>query len=224
MSNDVSRIAHLFLSSADSSARSLTVRALLAGHLAQPSTAIRRIAHHSARQSGSVALLEFHRPQASLRLLTTSDAASPDCRQRSVADDAEHLSAALADLPGQTSLLLFVPDSADSPLLDQCHQISVVASPDSTTMVTAYRQLKKLRSNRADVLGLTLVDCPSLAQGQRIAERLRQTTQEFLDAPLRLDAIVLRSARLRVRKLAQVRSVDERVLSEGIGLLCRRDR
>jgi len=224
MSNDVSRIAHLFLSNADSSAQSLTVRALLADHLADPASAIRRIARHSARQSGCVALLEFHPPGASLRLFTTSDAAGPDRRQRSVALNAEHLSAALADLPGQTSLLLFVPDSSDSPLLDQCHQISVVASPDSPTMVMAYRQLKKLQPNRADVLGLTLVDCSSLAQGQRIAERMRQTTREFLDAPLRLDAIVLRSARLRERKLAQIRSVDERVLSEGIGLLCRRGR
>ena len=224
MSTDVSRIAHLFLSSVDSSAQPLTVRALLAGHLAQPAAAIRRIAHHSARQSGSVALLEFHRHQAILRLFATSDATSGDHRQRSVADDAEHLSGALANLPDQTSLLLLVPDSADSPLLDQCHQISVVTSPDSSTMVTAYRQLKKLRPNRADVLGVTFVDCSSLAQGQRIAERLRQTTQEFLDAPLRLDEIVLRNSRLRERKLAQVRAVDERVLSEGIGLLCRRDR
>ena len=224
MSNDVSRIAHLFLSSVDSSAQSLTVRALLADHLADPAAAIRRIAHHSARQFGSVALLEFHRPQASLRLFATSDTTSCDHRQRSVTDDAEHLSGALADLPGRTSLLLLVPDSADSSLLDQCHQISVVASPDSAMMVTAYRQLKKLRPNRANLLGMTLVDCSSVAQGQRVAERIRQTTQEFLDAPLRLDAIVLRNSRLRERKLAQLPSVDEKVLSEGIGLLCRRDR
>ncbi|NIA06790.1 MAG: hypothetical protein GWP14_03985 [Actinobacteria bacterium] len=223
MSSDVSRIAHLFLSNLDSSAQSLTVRALLAEHLAEPAAAIRRTVHHSARQLGSVALLEFHRPQVSLRLFTTSDATSRDHRQRAVALEAEHLSGALADLPGQTSLLLLVPDCADSPLLEQCHQISVVASPDSPTMVTAYRQLKKLRPNRADVLGLTLVDCLSFAQGQRIAERLRQTTQEFLDTPLRLDAIVLRNSRLRERKLAQVRSVEERVLSEGIALLYRRD-
>ena len=223
MSADVSRIAHLFLSSVDSSTQSLTVRALLAGHLAQPAAAIRRIAQHSARQYGSVALLEFNRPQASLRLFATSDTTSRDQRQRSVAEDAEHLSGALAELPGRTNLLLLVPDSVDSPLLDQCHQISVVTSPDSSTLVAAYRQLKKLRPNRADLLGLTLVDCSSVAQGQRIAERMRQTTREFLDAPLRLDAIVLRNSRLRERKIAELRSVDEKVLSEGIGLLCRPD-
>ena len=221
MSNDVSHIAHLFLSSPASSSGNLTVRALLAGHLQDPAAAVRRAAQHSARQLGSVAVLEFHPPSASLRLFSTSDAASQDLRHRS-ADDAERLSQALADLPGSTNLLLIVLDNADSVLLNQCHQVSVLASPDPPTMVAAYGQLKKLRSNRADILGLTMVDCSSTAQGQRIAERLRQTAREFLDAPLRLDAIVLRNSRLRERKLAQVRSVDERVLTEGISLLCRR--
>ena len=224
MSTDVSRIAHLFLSNAESSSGPLTVRALLAGHLDDSAAAVRRIAQHSARQLGSVGLLEFHPPQASLRLFATSEAAAQDRRKRTITGDAEHLSKALTELDRNTNLLLVSLDITNDVLLDQCQQVSVVASPDSSTMVAAYRQLKKLRSHRSDALGVSLVDCPSLAEGQRIAERFCQTTREFLEVPLRLDAIVLRNSRLRERKLAQVRSVDERALAEGISLLCRRDK
>ena len=219
MSRDVSQIAHLFLSNVGTSAEAPKVRALLAGHMAEAAGVIRKITQHWARQLGSAALLECKGREVSLRLFSTEDNADGDDPKRPTVKDSKGLGEALADLAGQTSLVLVAIDNDESNLLDRCEEISVAASADPETMVAAYRQIKKLRPKRGKILGLTLVDCSSVAQGQQLAERLRQTTQEFLDAPLRLDAIVLRNSRLRERKLAQIRTVDERVLSEGISLL-----
>ena len=224
MSAELSQIAHLFLSTADSSAEPFTVRALLASHLADAGPVTRRIAQHFTRQLGSVGLLEFDKRQTVLRLFTTMDTPLQPRHRKPPQGDLEDISAALADLPGSTDLLLVALESAAGALLDKCQQISVVASPEPTAMVAAYRQLKRLRSPRPEALGLTLVGCSSVAQGQRIAERFRQTALEFLGLPLRLDAIVLRSSRLRERNLAQVRSVDERILAEKVGSLCKAGR
>ena len=217
MSAELSQIAHLFLSTVDSPSGPMTVRALLAEHLADSTTAVRQVAQHLAKLLGSVGLLELHENETTLRLFTTSDTAQQSHQQIPTPGDAEHLSRALADLPASTNLLLVALDSSTSALLTSpgaIQQISVVAAPESTTMVAAYRQLKLLGSSRPDVLGLTMVDCSSTAQGQQAAERLRQTVREFLGLPLRLDAIVLRNSRLREKKLAQVCSVDEQVLAK----------
>ena len=227
MSTELSQIAHLFLSTVDSPSGPMTVRALLAEHLADSRSVVRQVAQHLAKELGSVGLLELHESETTLRLFTTSDAAQQSHYQRPTPGDAEHLSRALADLPASTNLLLVALDSSASTLLASpgaIQQISVVAAPESTTMVAAYRQLKQLGSSRPEVLGLTMVDCSSTAQGQQAAERLRQTVREFLGWPLRLDAIVLRNSRLREKKLAQVRSVDERILARELGALGQGDK
>ena len=201
----------------------MTVRALLAAHLPDSNVVIRRVAQHFARQLGSAALLEIDDSQATLRLFTTSQFTQPSQASRqSSSDDSKHLTQALAKLPANTDLLLVALDRS-APLLADCQQISVVACPQSQIMVAAYQQLKRLSSSRPEALGLTMVDCSSIAQGRRLAERLVQTAQEFLGLDLRVDAIVLRSARIRERKLTQIRSVDQRALAGGIKLLCEQD-
>ena len=205
----------------------MTVRALLAEHLADSKSVVGQVAQHLAKQLGSVGLLELCESETTLHLFTTSDTIQQSHQPRPTPGDAEHLFRALADLPASTNLLLVVLDSSASTLLTSpgaIQQISVVAAPESKAMVTAYRQLKRIGSSRPDVLGLTMADCSSIAQGQQAAERLRQTVQEFLGWPLRLDAIVLRNSRLREKKLAQVCSVDEQVLAKNLTSLGKGDR
>ena len=219
MQDELSHIAHLFLSRPDSSSKSLTIRALVTEHLPDPAPAIRQIAAHFARQLGSTALLQFDNAQAVLSLFSTTGIAPkhPSARNAPHAQ-ADELSAALAALPKHTGLLLLSLDTA-SPLLAQCPQISVVVSPQSKIMVDAYSQIKRLAHNTDQALGLTMVDCLSVVQGRSLAERLCQAAREFLGLILRLDAVVLRTSRLRQRKLAQADSVDQRTLIPAIGSL-----
>ena len=219
MSAELSQIAHLFLSTTDSASETMTVRAILAEHLADSASALRQVAKHSAKQLGSVGLLEIHESKTTLRLFSSTETAQQNHRQKPTPGDVEQLSRALADLAGNTNLLLVALNSSESTLLAQCRQISIVASPQAEIMVAAYQQLKRLSSSRPEALGLTMVDCSSSAVGQRAAKRLRQAVQKFLGLPLRLDAIVVRNSRLREKKLAQVRSMDEQILAKKLGEL-----
>ncbi len=220
MQDELSRIAHLFLSNADSLGEQITVRALLAQHLPEPAAATKRIAAHFARQLGSAALLEFENGGAVLRLFSTAQISPKRRTVGTSRGDANDVSRAVSDLPKRTSLLLVVSEPA-SALLAQCPQISVVACPESKIVVDAYSQLKRLAPSRAGDLGLTMVDCLSVLQGQGLAERLCQTAKEFLGLILRLDAVVLGSSRLRERKLAQAASVDQCALAQSIDSLRR---
>ena len=215
MQDELSRIAHLFLSSVDSPGGQITVRALLAEHLPDPPAASKRIAAHFARQLGSAALLQFDNSGVLLRLFSTAEIGPKD---RSAG--ANDLSRAVSDLPQCTSLLLMALEPG-SGLLAQCPQVSVAASPESKIMVDAYSQLKRLAPSSDQALGLTMVDCLNVLQGKRLAERLCQTAKEFLGLILRLDAVVLRSSRLRQRNLARTASVDQCALARSIDLLRR---
>lgn len=224
MSSEVRRIAHLFLSGVDSSSEGLRVQALMVGHLGDAGGAVRRVSQYWARQLGKVGLLECGGGGARLRVLSTSEwSGQEQSKGGSAIKEAEGLSGALAEVGGQSSLLLVVADEENS-VLAECEQISVVSLPEPESLVATYGQIKKLRPRRGGELGLTLVDCSSVAEGERLAERMRQTTQEFLDSPLRVDAIVVKNSRLRERKLAQIRTVDERTLCKGISLLGRGER
>ncbi len=212
MQDELSRIAHLFLSGADSPGGQMTVRALLADHLSDPSAAIKRIAAHFARQLGSAALLHFENGGARLQLFSTSEIHPKG------GSSASDLLQAVSDLPKHTSMLLLALEPG-SALLAQCPQISVVASPESKTVVDAYGELKRLAAGRADALGLTMVDCLNVLQGKRLAKRLCQTGKEFLGLILRLDAVVLRNTRLRQRNLARAASADQCALARSIDSL-----
>lgn len=216
MSDELSQIADLFLSTTDSPCPTITVRALLAEHLGNSASAAYKVARHLAKQLGSVGLLELHESATILRLFASSEIKQHREQQKKISDDVENLWRALSELAKTTKLLLVVPDNSASVLLAECREISIVVSPEPEIMVAAYQQLKRLSSSRPEVLGITMVDCSNTAQGQRAAERLRQTAQEFLGLPLRIDAIVLRNVRLRERKLAQIRSVDEQILAKEI--------
>ena len=202
----------------------MTVRALLAEHLADSASAVRRVARHMAKELGSVGLLELHESEASLRLLSSSEATQQKHQHKRTFDDVEDLSRALGKLAKNTKLLLVVPDNSASVLLAECREISIVVSPEAEMMVAAYQQLKRLNSSRPETLGITMVDCSSTAQGQQAAARLRQTAQEFLGLPVRIDAIILRNSRLRERKLTQIRSVDEQTLAKEIRSLGQGDK
>lgn len=221
MQDELSHIAHLFISRRDSSTKSFTVRAILTEHLPDPATAVRRIAANFARQLGSTALLQFDNGQALLRLFSTTEIAcksSSTQHATSVQDD--ELSSALATLPKHTDLLLLDLDALN-PLLAQCPQISVVVSPQSQTVVDAYSQIKRLARNADQSLGVTMVDCLDVLQGRSLAERLCQAAKEFLGLTLRLDAVVLQTSRLRQRKLAQAIPVDQQKLVGTIGSLAK---
>ena len=218
MQDELSRIAHLFLSSADSPAEQITVRALLAEHLPDPAASIQRIAAHFARQLGSAALLQFDNRGARLRLFSTAQIGPKRRSSPSPAAHVNDLSRAVADLPKRTSLLLLDLD-LNSKLLAQCPQISVVTCPESKIVVDAYSQLKRLAPSSGQALGLTMVDCLSVVQGQGLAERLCQAAKEFLGLILRLDAVVLRSSRLRESKLARAISIDQGTLAQSIDSL-----
>ncbi len=218
MPDELSRIAHLFLSSADSPAGRMTVRALLVEHLPDPPAANKRIASHFARQLGSAALLGFENGSASLRLFSTGQTPAKRRSGRSSLSDVKDLSRAVSDLPKCTSMLL-VALQPDSALLAQCPEISVVVCPESKIVVDAYSQLKRHAGTRAGDLGLTVVDCLSVVQGRSLAERLCQAAKEFLGLILRLDAVVLRSSRLQERKLAQTATVDQAALAGSIDSL-----
>ena len=218
MPDELSRIAHLFLSSADSPAGKITVRALLTKHLPDPVNAGERIAAHFARQLGSAALLSFDNSQARLRLFSTASIDSLRRSSRKHADEPDHLAKAVADLHQRTSLLLLAGDP-DSELLDQCPQISLVTCPQSKAVVDAYSQLKQLTPSSAQTLGLTMIDCLCVAQGQHLAERLCQAAKEFLGLILRLDAVVLRSSRLHQSTIAKATSIEQSTLTRSIGSL-----
>ncbi len=215
MQDELSRIAHLFLSSMDSPAGQITVRALLAEHLPDPSASIKRIAAHSARQLSSAALLQFNNNQANLRLFSTTQI---DSLRRPSPNRAGDLSQALADLPKHTNLLLVALDP-NSELLAQCPQISVVTCPESKSVVDAYSQIKQLAPSSGQTLGLTMIDCLSVVQGQRLAERLCQAAKEFLGVVLRLDAVVLASSRLHQSTLAKAASINKSTLIRNIDSL-----
>ena len=214
MQDELSRVAHLFLSSVDSPAGQITVRALLAEHLPDPAASLERIAAHFARQLGSTALLLFGNDGARLRLFSTATIAT---KGRS-SHEANDLSRVLADLSKQTSLLLVALDLT-SELLAKCPQISVVTSSESKIVVEAYSQLKRLAPSVGQALGLTMIDCQSVVQGQLQAERLCQTAKEFLGLILRLDAVVLDSSRLHQGTLAKATSIDQCSLNRSIGSL-----
>ncbi len=220
MQDELSQIAHLFLSGGDSSGAKITVRALVAEHLPDPAASSKRIAAHFARQLGSAALLQFENGGALLRLFSTSQIGPKRRSDGSSAADANDLSRAVSDLPERTSLLLVVLDLT-SELLAQCPQISVVTCPESKIVVDAYSQLKRLAPSSGQALGLTMVDCLSVVQGQGLAERLCQAAKEFLGLILRLDAVVLRSSRLRESKLARATSIDQYTLAQSIDSLRR---
>ena len=220
MPDELSRIAHLFLSSTASPAPQMTVRALLVEHLPDPAAVSKRIAAHFARQLGSAALLRFDNGSASLRLFSTAQTPPKRPSGRSTLPHLNDLSRALSDLPKATSMLL-VALHPDSVLLAQCPEISVVVCPESKIVVDAYSQLKRLAATRATDLGLTVVDCLSVVQGRSLAERLCQAAKEFLGLILRLDAVVLRSSRLQERKLAQTAAVDQATLARSIDSLRR---
>jgi len=218
MPDELSRIAHLFLSTTASPAPQMTVRALLVEHLPDPAPVTKRIAAHFARQLGSAALLRFDNGPATLRLFSTAQTPPKPPSARGSLPHPNDLSRALSDLPKSTNMLLLDlhPDSA---LLPQCPEISVVVCPQSKTVVDAYSQLKRLAATRPTDLGLTVVDCLSVVQGRSLAERLCQAAKEFLGLILRLDAVVLRSSRLRQRKLAQAATVDQCTLTRSIASL-----
>ena len=218
MQDELSHIAHLFLSSAHSPAGQITVRALLAEHLPDPAASIEPIAAHFARQLGSAALLQFDKRGALLRLFSTAQIAPKPRSSPSPAADVNDFSRTLADLPKRTSLLLLDLD-LNSELLDQCPQISVVTCPESKIVVDAYSQLKRLAPSSGQALGLTMIDCLSVVQGQRLAERLCQAAKEFLGLILRLDAVVLRSSRLHQSTLARAASIDQCTLTRSIDSL-----
>ncbi len=218
MQDELSRIAHLFLSSADSPAGQITVRALLAEHLPDPPAASKRIAAHFARQLGSAALLQFDNGGALLRLFSTAQIGPKRRSSRSRAAHVNDFSRAVADLPKRTSLLLVDLD-LNSELLAQCPQISVVTCPESKIVVDVYSQLKRLAPSSPQALGLTMIDCLSVVQGQRLAERLCQAAKEFLGLILRLDAVILRSSRLHQSTLARAASMDQCTLTRSIDSL-----
>ncbi len=217
MQDELSQIAHLFLSGGDSSGSKMTVRGLLAEHLPDPAAASKRIAAHFARQLGSAALLEFENGGALLRLFSTAQIGPKRRSGGSRPADANDLCQVMSDLPKRTSLLLVLDPASE--LLAQCSQISVVTCPESKIVVDAYSQLKHLAPSRAGALGLTMVDCLSVVQGQGLAERLRQAAKEFLGLILRLDAVVVQSSRLRESKLARTTSIDQCTLAQSIDSL-----
>ena len=218
MKDELSRIAHLFLSSADSPAGKITVRALLTKHLPDPVNSSERIAAHFAKQLGSAALLLFDKGQARLRLFSTAPISPVRPSSPKRADQPDHLARAVADLHQRTSLLLLAVDS-NGELLDQCPQISLVTCPKSKAVVDAYSQLKQLTTSSAQTLGLTMIDCQSVAQGQHLAQRLCQAAKEFLGLMLRLDAVVLRSSRLHQSTIARAASIGQSTLARSIGSL-----
>ena len=115
--------------------------------------------------------------------------------------------------------LLLLAGDPDSELLDQCPQISLVTCPQSKAVVDAYSQLKQLTPSSAQTLGLTMIDCLSVAQGQHLAERLCQAAKEFLGLILRLDAVVPASSRLHQSTIAKATSIEQSTLAKTIGAL-----
>ena len=211
MPDELSQIAQLFLSGPDSAPCPLTLRGLLAQHLPDPQAATKSLALHLARRLGSVGLLRLRADQALLQIFGNSSVRLPTSSSRLAQGDTATLCRLLADLPQHTSLLLLDLD-VSAELLAQCPQVSVLVSPQPTVVVAAYSLLKQLAGNFAPALGITMIDCSTLAQGETIAQRLNQAAREFLSLPLRLDDIVLDNSRLRQKKLAQVPSPDQPLL------------
>ena len=211
MADELSQIAHLFLSANDSPRQGMTVRVLSLEYLPNPPEIAGKIASHLAHQLDSVALLETQSTQAHLQLFTTAKCAT---KKRQTKTD---LIPALADLPELTDLLLIA--TSNNTLLNKCSEISVVATPDSKMLVAAYSRLKVLAQTRPDALGLTVVNCSSVSQGRELAHRLSQAAKEFLGLILRLDAIIPVSSRLSRKTLARTDSLQLKSLARTISSL-----
>lgn len=218
MADDVSQIAHLFLSERARPCGGLMVRAVLAEHLADSQNVVRSVAEHMARQMGSVGLLDLQRDSPVLELLSTEgsevDGESADC----CGDKGADLGQVLSELPNHTNMLL-IGLKAESPLLSHCREISVAICADSSAVVGSYSQLKQLAAEHSEALGITVVGCSTIVQGEALAERLCQTAKEFLAVPVKLHAIVLRDSRIQKRKLALAQEVDQGELGQVISSL-----